>query len=24
VWREPPVAFDGLRSDGDEPDVVEA
>jgi aerobic carbon-monoxide dehydrogenase large subunit len=24
VWREPPAAFDGLRSDGDEPDIVEA
>jgi carbon-monoxide dehydrogenase large subunit len=24
VWREPPAAFDGLRNDGDEPEMVEA
>jgi carbon-monoxide dehydrogenase large subunit len=24
VWREPPAAFDRLRNDGDEPEIVEA
>jgi carbon-monoxide dehydrogenase large subunit len=24
VWREPPAAFDQLRQDGDEPEIVEA
>jgi aerobic carbon-monoxide dehydrogenase large subunit len=24
VWQEPPVAFEGLRNDGDEPEMVEA
>src|SRR4051794_38394620 len=24
VWREPPAAFDGLRTDGDDPEIVEA